>query len=1052
LSFISFAQTPGIQWQRTLGGKFNEFACLSVKTTDGNFITAGTSSSSDGMVTGHHGNLDIWVTKMTPLGSLLWQKSFGGVFSDAPVTVIPNPDNTCTIVANVLSVEGDVTGNHGGSDIWVFKLDAGGNIIWKHTYGGTGSEKAYAAIPLSGGGYLITGNTNSNNNGDVSGAKGGTDLWVFKIADDGTLLAQGCFGGTASDAGFKAKAIQKSDGSFLVGTETVSNNGDVTGNNGGSDVWILSVSSNLVLQWEKCVGGTSHEYFADIVESANEEIWVVSQTSSPNLPSFHGTTTDYEDFLLARLSPAGALITQKCFGGTIGDRPFTLIGTPDNGVVMAGRVYNGGGDVQGYHGAFSGGDIWIVKVKTDFSIEWQRTLGGTSDDNIQEGFSESGVEASTGNIIQTSDNGFLITGYTGSDNTGDVTGFHLPVTDSSTADVWVMKLSSTGVLQWQKCMGGNKGEWPRGAALELGPNEYIITAHTGSNTGDVNGNNGSYDYWLVKLGAVNTIKGRLFYDANSNGVKDPAESYFSRGTVTATSSSDTKICIPSTDGSFLLYTDIGSYTVTVSLNEPYFAASPASRNVSFTSYFNTDSSDIAIQPLPGKKDLVLNLFSLSPARPGFEIDYKLAYTNAGTVSIPSGSIVLNKDPRLTLMSAFPVATTIVGDKITWDYANLAPSDTAGIKLHFKIAAPPVTQNGDTLKLLAFIDPVTDDLTPSNDTASLKQVVVGSYDPNDKTEINAGKITPKQVTDGDYLTYVIRFQNTGTDTAFNITVTDTLDSKLDWNSLQMLSASHVYRLRAADGNKLSWTFDDIKLADSNHNEPASHGYIAYRIKPIITLAEGDIINNTAAIYFDFNLPVQTNRQQTLVGNVVPLPVTLGRFQAYLKRDKTVQVEWQSLTEINTAYFEVERSANGLVFTPIGKVPAKNAAGGAAYSLVDNKPANGINYYRLKTTDADGKKGYSVVVKINLDEKPVILTTLYPNPAGKQCRLDIKGAVKGNASIALLSNNGQVVLTKDLGKLDADNVTVPIGIGNLAPGVYILRLQVNATVYKSRLVIQ
>ena len=115
-------------------------------------------------------------------------------------------------------------------------------------------------------------------------------------------------------------------------------------------------------------------------------------------------------------------------------------------------------------------------------------------------------------------------------------------------------------------------------------------------------------------------------------------------------------------------------------------------------------------------------------------------------------------------------------------------------------------------------------------------MLGSYDPNDKTENLAGKISQREVSANSYINYLIRFQNTGTDTAFNVTVRDTLDDKLDWNSLQMVAASHPYQLDIKSQNQLTWSFNNILLVDSFRNEPASHGFIAYRVKPKSSLGD------------------------------------------------------------------------------------------------------------------------------------------------------------------------------------------------------------------------
>lgn len=147
--------------------------------------------------------------------------------------------------------------------------------------------------------------------------------------------------------------------------------------------------------------------------------------------------------------------------------------------------------------------------------------------------------------------------------------------------------------------------------------------------------------------------------------------------------------------------------------------------------------------------------------------------------------------------------------------------------------------------------------------SLRQVVTGSYDPNDKMENFDWEIYLEQLNNFRGITYIIRFQNTGTDTAFDIIVRDTLTAKLDPASLEIVGVSHPYTFTIKDNKYLTWTFSDVKLVDSNANEPLSHGYISYRIKSKVPLVLNDTVANSASIYFDYNPPVRTNTQLTIV---------------------------------------------------------------------------------------------------------------------------------------------------------------------------------------------
>jgi hypothetical protein len=345
----------------------------------------------------------------------------------------------------------------------------------------------------------------------------------------------------------------------------------------------------------------------------------------------------------------------------------------------------------------------------------------------------------------------------------------------------------------------------------------------------------------------------------------------------------------------------------------------------------------------------------------------------------------------------------------------------------------------------------DDVTAFNNKDTLKQIVTGSFDPNGKTESHGGIITPQHISGNTPLTYLVRFQNTGTDTAFSVTVRDTLENRLDWSSFEMVAASHPYQLTIAGNDKLTWTFNNILLPDSNVNEPASHGYIAYRIKPKPSVMVGDTIRNTAAIYFDFNLPVLTNMQKTAVVSFAALPVNLVSFKALLKGDM-VEVNWKTATEYNTDIFEVQRSNNGVDFSTIGTVKAKNAAFGSSYQFTDEKPLAGYNYYRLRIVDINRSVKLSPVVLVNVKAGNDIVTSIYPNPSNGQVVVNIKRPISGEVSLSVIDPVGRVVMTKLLGKPDNTPLLTSLSLGRLPKGLYTLRLTAGQNTWVHRLVIR
>ena len=130
------------------------------------------------------------------------------------------------------SNDGDVSGNHGAYDYWVVKLNSSGDILWQICLGGTNVDVAYSIQQTSDGGFIVAGYTCSNE-GDVSGNHGNSDYWVVKLNSSGTIEWQKCLGGTDGDYAYSIQ--QTSDGGFIVAGLTGSNDGDVSGNHGGSD-------------------------------------------------------------------------------------------------------------------------------------------------------------------------------------------------------------------------------------------------------------------------------------------------------------------------------------------------------------------------------------------------------------------------------------------------------------------------------------------------------------------------------------------------------------------------------------------------------------------------------------------------------------------------------------------------------------------------------------------------------------------------------------------------------------------------------------------------
>jgi len=352
-------------------------------------------------------------------------------------------------------------------------------------------------------------------------------------------------------------------------------------------------------------------------------------------------------------------------------------------------------------------------------------------------------------------------------------------------------------------------------------------------------------------GQYNTITGTIRLDNNANGC-DNADMPLGNLKIKLTDATNTFYTTANSNGMYDLYTYAGNYTVTPEMQNPYFTVSPAAAIINFPANNGTvKTQDFCVTKNGVYKDVEITILPETSAKPGFDASYQLVYTNKGTETL-SGDIELGfDDNRLTFLNAAPVEDNQQTGHLKWAYINLQPFETRSIEVNFNVKAPPINNINDTLVFNAVINPVTGD-----NSFALQQIVVGAFDPNDKSCLEGSSVHVSKI--GDYVHYMIRFQNLGTDTAVNVVVKDLLKDKFDWSSFQMTKTSHPCIARQSKGNQLEFIFKNINLPAKIQNEAASNGFVAFKIRSKATLVAGDSLINDASIYFDYNLPVITNK--------------------------------------------------------------------------------------------------------------------------------------------------------------------------------------------------
>jgi hypothetical protein len=422
--FIFCEGQPSIQWQKCFGGTENDLPAFIQQTSDGGYVTAGFAKSNNGDVSGHHGSTfyeDYWIVKIDGSGTLEWQKSLGGSQSDHASSIHQTIEGGYIVVGRSYSIDGDVTGHHGGienSDIWIVKLDNAGIIQWQKSLGGSGNELGLSVQQTLDSGYIIVG-TSLSNDGDVSGHHGSldtSDYWVVKLDTVGAIQWQKSIGGSSHDHSTFIR--QTTDAGYIISGLSNSINGDASGNHGSSDYWIVKLDSTGAIDWQKQLGGTK---------------------------------------------PDNSMSVQQ---------------TTDGGYLAIGYSFSNDGDVSGHHGSTSTMDYWIVKLSVSGAIQWEKSFGGSDNDMAQ-------------TIWQTADGGYVVGGWTFS-NDGDVTLNH------GGWDSWLIKLGNSGSIQWQRTYGGSTDDQMYSIQQTL-DGGYITANNSWSNDGDVSGNHGYSDYWIIKL-------------------------------------------------------------------------------------------------------------------------------------------------------------------------------------------------------------------------------------------------------------------------------------------------------------------------------------------------------------------------------------------------------------------------------------------------------------------------------------------------------------------------------------------------------------------------
>ncbi len=447
------------------------------------------------------------------------------------------------------------------------------------------------------------------------------------------------------------------------------------------------------------------------------------------------------------------------------------------------------------------------------------------------------------------------------------------------------------------------------------------------------GTNCGYNFGIIDSSA--SICGTVYFDANDNHAQDPGESGIPGAQVTFSSGGQVVYtCYTDQYGHYCAVLKDGNYVITAtSTTYAGGVVYPGSITVAATGGGAFDNNNFGIYVTPAGCDLSIKITPNTTITPGYPAWYQIQVCNVGT-NVTSGTVNLFYDPTLRFNYGSPVPSTQNSTTFTasWDLTNLNPgscqyyyvsltTDSTDVAGQFIFTLANVTTNGCS------------DINLANNVDTLHQNVTASWDPNNKQVSPEGNIS-----DNQWLTYTINFQNTGTAPAINIVIEDTLSANLDVSTFKMLGASLPYTLQFA-GNVAIWKFNSVSLPDSSTDQQGSHGFVSFMILPVQGLPGKSHITNQADIYFDFNAGVSTN--QTL--NTIDYPLSVAQIAA---DNVTITLQPNPFSQYTTIKIDGAEGPYDLnVYDMLGRLVKAQPASGNIFNVERGSLASGMYTYEI-----------------------------------------------------------------------------------------------------------
>lgn len=376
----SGSQQRVVNFVKTFGGEKNDSGQSIVATLDGGYAILGFTQSNDGDITDKQDeSFDYWLLKFNALDELQWQKTYGGSADDRGSSIIQTLDGGYAILGYSFSDDGDVFNNAGLQDFWLAKLNTNGNILWQKSFGYQGADSGISVIQTNDQGYLITGildvtaSGGEGNSSRTANRHAGGDYWAIKLNPSGELMWSRYFGGNFTDT--PNGIVETEDNGFIIVGSSDSDDTDISANIGTYDFWVIRISTTGDLVWEKSFGGSQIDEARAIVKTDDGNYLIAGDTRSDDIDVT--SNKGAADLWLIKITPNGNLLWEKTIGGTNFDVSRAMVKSQNSGFILSGSSRSNDIDVDENKGQ---NDAWILKVDTSGNLIWETTIGGSNID------------------------------------------------------------------------------------------------------------------------------------------------------------------------------------------------------------------------------------------------------------------------------------------------------------------------------------------------------------------------------------------------------------------------------------------------------------------------------------------------------------------------------------------------------------------------------------------------------------------------------------------------------------------------------------------------